>query len=199
MVTVKKGSKGEAVKTLQRALGITEDGVFGAQTEAAVMRWQAAHGLTADGIVGMMTWQRLGVTSARRITEIIVHCTATGQGQDVTVKQVNQWHWARGFNGIGYHYLIYIDGSVHTGRSIDVSGAHCTGHNMCSIGVCYVGGLASDGKTPKDTRTAEQKAALLELIKRLKRIYPKAKVYGHRDWANKACPCFDATKEYQDV
>ena len=198
MRTLSKGMSGEDVKTLQRALGCVVDGAFGRLTEGAVIGFQALHGLVADGIVGKATWRALGVTQ-RSITEIIVHCTATKEGQDVTTSQIDAWHRQRGFRCIGYHWVIYRDGSVHAGRNVDEVGAHCTNHNAHSIGVCYVGGLASDAKTPKDTRTLAQKAALLDLIRRLKRIYPKAVVHGHRDWANKACPSFDATKEYKDI
>ena len=189
---------GEDVKTLQRALGCVVDGAFGRLTEGAVIGFQALHGLVADGIVGKATWRALGVTQ-RSINEIIVHCTATKEGQDVTTSQIDAWHRQRGFRCIGYHWVIYRDGSVHAGRNVDEVGAHCTGHNAHSIGVCYVGGLDTDAKTPADTRTLAQKAALLDLIKRLKRIYPNASVHGHREFANKACPCFDAKKEYKDV
>lgn len=198
MKTIKKGMSGEEVKLLQRALGVTADGSFGKITEGAVIGWQSLHGLVADGIVGKQTWRSLGVTN-RGITEIIVHCSATKRGQNVTTQQIDQWHKQRGFRCIGYHYVVYLDGSVHQGRNVDEAGAHCTGHNAHSIGVCYIGGLADDAKTPADTRTLAQKAALLDLIKRLKRIYPNASVHGHREFANKACPCFDAEKEYKDV
>lgn len=133
------------------------------------------------------------------VTEIIVHCTATAEGRAVTVADVDRWHRQKGWSGIGYHYLIYIDGSCHAGRPEAKAGAHCLGHNAHSIGVCYVGGLATDGKTPKDTRTPAQKAALVKLLRELKARYPKAKVYGHRDFAAKACPCFDAQTEYKDL
>lgn len=189
---------GDDVKTLQRALGCVVDGAFGKLTEGAVIGFQALHGLVADGIVGKATWRALGVTQ-RSITEIIVHCTATRQGQDVTTSQIDAWHRQRGFRCIGYHYIVYLDGSVHQGRNVDEVGAHCTNHNAHSIGVCYVGGLDSDAKTPEDTRTLAQKAALLDLIRRLKRIYPHAVVHGHRDFAAKSCPCYDATTEYKDV
>ena len=198
MKTLKKGMSGEEVKTLQRALGCVVDGSFGKLTESAVIGWQSLHGLVADGIVGKLTWRSLGVT-ARGITEIIVHCTATRQGQSVTTAQIDAWHKQRGFRCIGYHYVVYLDGSVHVGRNVDEAGAHCTGHNAHSIGVCYVGGLAPDGKTPKDTRTLAQKAALLDIIRRLKRIYPHAVVHGHRTYAPKSCPCFDADTEYKNV
>lgn len=132
----------------------------------------------------------------RRIKEIIIHCSATPEGKDYTVSDIDKWHKARGFRCIGYHYVIYRDGSIHTGRTIDKIGAHCKGHNSYSIGICYIGGLDSSGKRPKDTRTPEQKASLLALLKDLKTKFPDARIYGHRSFANKACPSFDATKEY---
>ncbi|MDR0833857.1 MAG: N-acetylmuramoyl-L-alanine amidase [Candidatus Symbiothrix sp.] len=135
----------------------------------------------------------------RKINEIIVHCTATPEGRNVTVAEVDKWHRARGFNGIGYHYLIGLDGTVLKGRDIELVGAHCLNHNANSIGVCYVGGLALDGKTAKDTRTIAQRNALKSLLKDLKTKYPGATIHGHREYANKACPCFDAKNEYKDL
>lgn len=132
----------------------------------------------------------------RKINEIIVHCSATAEGKDFTVQDIDRWHRARGWKGIGYHYVVYRDGTVHAGRSENEVGAHCYGHNQHSIGVCYIGGVASDGKTPKDTRTAAQRQALKKLLIQLKKKYPGAAIHGHRDFAAKACPSFDATKEY---
>ena len=134
----------------------------------------------------------------RAINEIIVHCTATKAGQRFTVRDVRKWHLERGFNDIGYHYLILLDGMIQEGRPIEKTGAHCKGHNQNSIGVCYVGGLDKDGN-PADTRTDEQKEALLWLLKDLKRQYPNATVHSHRDFAKKSCPSFDATKEYSNL
>lgn len=127
----------------------------------------------------------------RKIDKIILHCAATPEGKDYTVAQIDQWHRARGFKGIGYHYVVYRDGSVHAGRSVEKAGAHCTGQNANSIGVCYIGGCAVDGKTPKDTRTAAQRAALEKLVKELLRQYSGATVHGHNEFANKACPSFN--------
>lgn len=135
----------------------------------------------------------------RKINEIIVHCSATPEGKDFTVEDIRRWHRQRGFNDVGYHYVVYRDGSVHDGRSLDYIGAHCKGHNAYSIGVCYIGGMTADNRSPKDTRTSAQKAALLALLRRLKRQYPSATIHGHRDFANKACPCFDATNEYKGL
>ena len=135
----------------------------------------------------------------RRINEIIVHCAATREGRDFTVEDITRWHKARGFATIGYHYVIYRDGSIHEGRPLEQIGAHCVGHNKHSIGICYIGGCASDGKTPKDTRTPEQKEALLALLRRLKARFPNATIHGHRDFAAKACPSYDAFREYRQL
>ena len=135
----------------------------------------------------------------RKISEIIVHCSSTAELRDFGAKDIDLWHKAQGWDCIGYHYVVRIDGTIEEGRPVERIGAHCKGHNAYSIGVCYVGGLASDGKTPKDTRTPEQKAALLSLIRRLKSNYHGATVYGHCDFAKKACPCFDAREEYKNI
>lgn len=126
----------------------------------------------------------------RHITKIIVHCSATPEGRDFTVDDIRRWHLEGGFSDIGYHYVVYRDGSVHPGRPEEVVGAHCKGQNSCSIGVCYVGGCAADGKTPKDTRTEAQRTALRELVRRLQDKYPGASVHGHYEFAKKDCPCF---------
>lgn len=203
MKTLKLGDRGDDVRELQRALHLYVDGIFGKLTQEAVMAFQKANGLKVDGIVGDNTWAKINggslPKSKRKITEIIVHCSATAEGRDFTIADITRWHKQRGFSTIGYHYVVYRDGSVHNGRDIDVSGAHCTGHNANSIGVCYIGGCAADNLTPKDTRTSAQKESLLKLLKKLRTLYPKAKIHGHRDFANKACPSFDATKEYKNI
>lgn len=149
----------------------------------------------------------------RQINLIVVHCSATPEGRDVTAADINRMHIARGFKKIGYHYVVRLDGTVETGRKENEIGAHAKGYNANSIGVCYVGGLASDGKTPKDTRTPAQKSALKKLLHTLKQRYPDARIVGHRDlspdtnhngkvdkweWI-KACPCFDAIPEYANI
>jgi N-acetyl-anhydromuramyl-L-alanine amidase AmpD len=132
----------------------------------------------------------------RKINKIIIHCTATPEGRAVTVKDVDAWHRARGFDGIGYHYLIGLNGEIWAGRAIDKVGAHTVGENANSVGICYVGGLTRDCKTAKDTRTQAQREALLRLIAELKKQFPDATVHGHNEFANKSCPCFDAKTEY---
>lgn len=199
-MVLKLGSRGNEVKALQEKLNLKADGIFGPLTEEAVKDFQRSNGLEVDGIVGADTLSKLNLSvNKRSIKELIVHCSATPEGKDYSVDTIRQWHLQRGFSDIGYHYVVYRDGSIHIGRDESIIGAHCTGHNTNSIGVCYIGGCASDGKTPKDTRTTKQKQSLVKLLKELKTKYPQASIHGHRDFANKACPSFDATKEYSSL
>lgn len=134
----------------------------------------------------------------RKINEIIIHCTATEYFMPVKKTDVFKWHVVeRGFKDIGYHFLIDQSGCIIKCRSLDVAGAHCKGHNKHSIGICYVGGLF-DGM-PYDTRTICQKETLHQLLKELCNSFPIIKITGHNDYSNKACPCFDASKEYSHL
>ena len=136
----------------------------------------------------------------RTITLIIIHCSATPEGKSLSAEACRQDHILhRGFRDIGYHFYITRNGEIHRGRALEKVGAHCRNHNAHSVGVCYEGGLDANGK-PKDTRTLEQKGALLALLRELKRQFPKALIVGHRDLnPMKGCPCFDAVKEYSQV
>lgn len=118
---------------------------------------------------------------------------------DVGVKEINQWHKQRGWDSIGYHYVIRRNGQIEKGRDESIAGAHCRGYNQSSIGVCCVGGVAEDGKTPEDTRTEEQKRALVQLVRTLKRKYPIATIHGHNEFAPKACPSFNVQKWLTEV
>ena len=127
----------------------------------------------------------------RQIKRIIIHCTATPEGRHHTAADIDRWHKQRGFNEIGYHYLIQLDGTIEKGRAIKKAGAHVKGHNADSIGVVYVGGCDAAMK-PKDTRTEAQKSALLCLLRELKGKYPHATVHGHNEFdRGRACPCFN--------
>lgn len=127
----------------------------------------------------------------RKIDLIIIHCTATPEGRHVTVTDVTEWHKQKGFKTIGYHYLIGLNGEIWKGRDENEIGAHCEGHNATSIGICYVGGLAKDGVTAKDTRTKKQSDTLVKLTKELKAKYTSAVIHGHNEFASKACPSFN--------
>lgn len=135
---------------------------------------------------------------------------------DVRARDIDKWHKERGFDCIGYHFVVDLDGTVETGRPLTMDGAHCNtaglsgkSYNKHSIGICYVGGLDRDGN-PADTRTPAQRVALDDLAHRLIQEYPIVEVLGHRDaspdkngdgkitpneWI-KTCPCFDARAEF---
>lgn len=150
------------------------------------------------------------------IDSIVIHCSATKAGVDLKAKDIDRMHKQRGFNRIGYHYVIDLDGTVETGRPLTMEGAHCNtkgysgvSYNRHSIGICYIGGLDKNGK-PADTRTEAQKKALKNLVIELCGKYEICEVLGHRDtspdldgdgevepkeWI-KACPCFDVHSEF---
>lgn len=165
----------------------------------------------------------------RTINQIIIHCSATPEGRDDSAADINRWNKDHG--GIGYHYVIRLNGTIERGRPVEQIGAHCKGHNATSIGVCYIGGLrkkksgvpdatckgcGGESREPSrfagsgrdslrdlgfecaDTRTEAQKAAMLTLVHSLQSAYhiPSSAIYGHREFANKACPCFDVKKEF---
>jgi N-acetylmuramoyl-L-alanine amidase len=210
MQTIKLGSKGNDVKTLQIALNLIPDGVFGKITHEVVVQTQRKHGLVADGVVGPKTWavilSELLYKSKRNIDYIIIHCSDTPEGRNDTINDIRRWHTTpkpkgNGWSDIGYNYVIHLDGSIHMGRDINKVGAHCEGYNANSIGICYIGGKTADMKQNKDTRTPQQKEALLKLLKELRVIYPKAKIVGHRDLdkKGKTCPNFDAKSEYMNI
>ena len=137
----------------------------------------------------------------RKIKIIMVHCTDTPIGREVTGEEIDQWHRQRGFYMAGYHYLVRLDGSIEHLRPEYMRGAACNKGNANANGihVCYVGGRNNQGETA-DTRTLVQRSKLRQLISELKEKYPNAKVVGHRDYdMGKACPCFDAAREYAQL
>ena len=136
----------------------------------------------------------------RIITLIIIHCSAVRPFQQSGVVEIDRWHRQRGWkNGCGYHFVIRRDGSIETGRPLDMVGAHTLHHNKHSIGICYEGGLDTEGR-PADTRTPEQRTAMRQLLEHLKADYPKAVIAGHNVFdPMKACPCFNAIHEYADL
>ncbi|WP_104628691.1 N-acetylmuramoyl-L-alanine amidase [Helicobacter bizzozeronii] len=133
----------------------------------------------------------------RAINKIIIHCSATEKEKDFCALDIDRWHKEKGWKCVGYHYVIKLDGTLEKGRGVEEIGAHCRGHNKDSIGICYIGGLV--GGRAVDTRTLKQKQALKDLCLVLKKQYPKAEFYGHRDFeSGKECPCFDVRTWVQD-
>lgn len=122
-----------------------------------------------------------------------MHCSGNSRGGTLRMADIDRYHRSKGWKGCGYHYVIPADGAIEKGRPEEVRGAHCKNHNRHSIGVCYVGGLETDGKTPADTRTPAQKHALKLLLDDLRKRYPKALVVGHceLDPQKPFCPGFD--------
>lgn len=193
--------------------GRGDDGRWGKLSTAACSAFQRGRSLAATGQLDAETVEALQaavaekrpVTSAftitqpqatRRITEIIVHCTATPEGRDVSVDTIRGWHIGQGWKDIGYHWVVGLDGVPRPGRPEAQVGSHVAGHNTGTLGVVYVGGVAADGRTPKDTRTVAQRAGLLLIVRALIARYPTiTKVSGHNQYAAKACPSFDVRKD----
>lgn len=205
-----------AVRAFQKAHGLVVDGRVGTQSRTALARLLAAvkpGRPEPDKSAMAQPVARLNVAgndnaapppnvatltlldTARRIDEIFVHCTATPEGKDFTVADIRAWHKARGWSDIGYHYIVYRDGRIMLGRPVGQVGAHVANHNTGTIGITYVGGVASDGRTPKDTRTAAQRASLLWLTSALAQKHRVKRVRGHNEVAAKACPSFDVRKD----
>lgn len=146
----------------------------------------------------------------RQLTDLIVfHCSATRPSQDIGRREIEEWHLAKGWAAIGYHFVIRRDGRLELGRPMLDIGAHVEGFNAHSVGVCMVGGLLEDGSeephgTYKFTGAQWITAALVTRF--LQAAFPLAKIVGHRDlspdsnhdgkiqpreWL-KTCPGFDA-------
>lgn len=135
----------------------------------------------------------------RDINKIILHCSATREGQDISTETIRGWHVnERGWSDIGYHYVVLLDGTVDKARPVERQGAHVRGHNKGSIGICYIGGCDAD-MNPKDTRTDLQKESLTELISYLMDSYEDATLHGHNEFSSKACPSFDVKQEYKEL
>lgn len=205
-----------AVKAFQRVSGLVVDGIAGPQTimalkaacepakpgkpepdksAMAIPVSVASTGMDASARPANADSLALRDTS-RTIFEIIIHCTATAEGRDFTVDDIRAWHKARGWSDIGYHYIIYRDGTVHEGRPVGQVGSHVAGRNTGTIGIAYVGGVSSDGKSPKDTRTASQRASLLWVVAELRKKHKGIRaVTGHNQYAAKACPSFDVRRD----
>lgn len=117
----------------------------------------------------------------RRIDRVIIHHSAAPSHYGID--EIREWHLARGFEDIGYHYVIEQDGSIRMGRPIEQIGAHCYGLNNTSIGI---------GLCTPDKPLGPQWIPLYKLVKSLTFVFPTIiDVAGHRDFSEKECPAFD--------
>lgn len=139
--------------------------------------------------------------SKRRIKYIVIHCSATPEGRSHNATDIDRWHRQFGWSGIGYNYVIKLNGDIEAGRHVDLIPAQVRGFNRNAIGICYIGGVDAVWLKPKDTRTLAQKKSLVVLLKELRKLYPGARILGHRDFrgVRKACPSFNAKKEYENI
>lgn len=149
-------------------------------------------------------------SNSRAMNTVVIHCSATIENKNYTSKDIKKWHLQRGFNDIGYHFVILLDGTIEKGRPLNKIGAHVSGHNTGTIGICYIGGLDKNNKA-KDTRTDAQKESLKKLINTLKENITIKEIKGHRDYSKdlngngkidkneyiKQCPCFNVKDEYK--
>ena len=138
------------------------------------------------------------MASPHSVRFLVLHCSATRCDRDYTVLQMERDHKERGFTGIGYHFYVRRDGTLTQHRLLLEVGAHARPYNRCSIGICYEGGLDRHGK-PRDTRTTAQTRRLDTLLVELHRLFPWAKIVGHRDLPGtgpKECPCLDTQAEF---
>lgn len=130
---------------------------------------------------------------------LVVHCAATPADMDIGVAEIDRWHKAKGWKGVGYHYVIRRDGTIEKGRQDDEQGAHEPRVNDRSLGICLVGGLSPDGHSGENNFTGLQMTMLRTLLNKLKvGDYRTAEVLGHRDipGVKKDCPSFDVRKWY---
>lgn len=114
--------------------------------------------------------------------ELIIHCSATPNGRDDRAADIHRWHQAQDWAGIGYHYVIPIDGAIEHGRPEYWTGAHCRGHNIDSIGICMIG---------TDEYSDAQWKALAHLVTGIQHRYPGIEIHGHNEYSTKTCPGFD--------
>ena len=132
---------------------------------------------------------------------LIIHCSATREDQDYTELELCKDHAKRKFLKVGYHYYVRKSGALTQFRELDEVGAHCKPYNRCSIGICYEGGICSDGITEGNTMTKQQYQVIGGLLVQLQNQFPNAVIRGHRDMplaTKKACPCFNAKQIFKD-
>ena len=124
----------------------------------------------------------------REIERVIYHCSDTPQGADYTAQDINRWHINRGWECIGYHFVIRISGIIEFGRSVNYVGAHCKGQNLGSIGICYI------GRTEPSIPQKEATADLYRLFKKELNIDAYNWFCHNQFNPEKTCPGFKVDK-----
>lgn len=142
------------------------------------------------------------------ITEIVIHCSATrpewmaGKPSSEKVAEIRRWHMSppNNWSDIGYHAVIDRDGTIVKGRAFNVVGAHVAGHNKHTLGVCLIGGFGSAADDRfSEHFTAEQDKALRKWIAETQlALGRQVMISGHNQYANKACPGFNAPNWYRN-
>ena len=140
-----------------------------------------------------------------KLEYLVIHCTATPEGREVSGAEIRHWHTdpvskgGRGWKRVGYTDMIHIDGSVErlveNNEDANVDDWEVTNgvkrYNGVSRHIVYVGGTDKAGR-PADTRTAAQKAAMRRYVEDFHQRFPEVRIVGHRDLnPRKACPSFD--------
>ena len=134
----------------------------------------------------------------RDVKYLVLHCTA-GPATQTTKAIKDYWKNNLGWKSVGYHYLINADGTIEQLAQESEITNGVAGFNSVTVHISYKGGVDATNK-PKDTRTPQQKESILKLLKELRKRYPKAIIQGHKDFgAKKACPSFEAKKEYANI
>ena len=148
-----------------------------------------------------------------RLKRLVLRCTATPEGRELSAADIRHWHCdpvskgGRGWKQVGYTDMIHLDGKVErlVGNNEDAevdpweitNGA--AGYNSTSRHVVYVGGVAKDGRTAKDTRTPAQRAAMEAYVKDFNKRFPSIPIVGHNQLAAKACPSFDVPAWLKEI
>ena len=136
----------------------------------------------------------------RKLEKVILHCSATPEGRDVSTETIRKWHTVgNGWSDIGYHFVIRLDGTLEIGRPLERIGAHVKGQNRGSIGVCYIGGMERSMSKAKDTMNRGQEATFRNLMVALRASWGELSLHGHNEFSSKACPSFDVQDKFCDI
>lgn len=213
---LKLQSSGKDVAQLQQALnkagnyGLIADGYFGFRTQAAVIDFQNKNGLYPDGIAGQQTFAKLKLLKKDAPPKLcVIHVSATPERTSGwSAQRVVDYHTKTlGWDRPGYSRIIEFDGKVVETWKVDLTDGlqpfeitHGTrGYNPISVHICLIGGMDSQNKNPKDTRTPEQKASLEKVMREILEICPDIQFCGHNQLNNKNCPCFSVPKYCREL